>query len=368
MADTTLVEIEAIPWVVALTEPFGIATGAQDVAENVLVRVRLADGTVGIGEAAPFPAVNGETQADAMAAVLSARNAVLGEDAARYRHLSHVIGEAVASAPSARAAIESAILDAVTKRVNLPLHQFFGGATLTLETDVTIVTGTAEQAFVAAMRAVANGFRTLKVKIGGGTLDHDVDRLDAIVRAAPEVRLVLDANASLSADDAVRVALHLGSERIALFEQPTAHDDLEGMHSVRRRTRVPVAADESARSAADVARIAAHRAADVINVKITKCGLVEACDMIAAARSFQLGLMIGGMVETPLAMTVSACLAAGHGGFSFVDLDTPFFMKHLPTRGGCYEPGSGDTAKAGPHLHLDSIHAGHGVTALPLPP
>ncbi|HEX7668344.1 MAG TPA: enolase C-terminal domain-like protein, partial [Polyangiaceae bacterium] len=254
--------------------------------------------------------------------------------------------------------IECAVLDAITRRAGMSLARFFGGADDTLETDMTIVTGDREHARAAAERAARNGFTTLKVKVGGGPLDDDVARLASIVLAAPGARLVLDANGSLSADAAVELVERVGAEKIALFEQPTAHDDLEGMHSVRRRTRVPVAADESARSAADVGRLAAHRAADVVNIKVTKCGLMEACDMIAAARSFELGLMIGGMVESPLAMTVSACLAAGHGGFAFVDLDTPFFMKDAPTTGGCYD-GSGPAA--GPTLRLGHITAGHGV-------
>ncbi len=77
--------------------------------------------------------------------------------------------------------------------------------------------------------------------------------------------------------------------------------------------------------------------------------------MIAAARGYSLGLMIGGMVETELAMTVSACLAAGVGGFGFVDLDTPLFMKHSPAVGGWEQ--------SGPKIRVSHIRAGHGVAA-----
>jgi L-alanine-DL-glutamate epimerase-like enolase superfamily enzyme len=242
----------------------------------------------------------------------------------------------------------------------MSLWHFFGGAEETLETDITIVTGTPDHARSAAERAARAGFTTLKVKVGGESLDHDVERLEAILLAAPNARLVLDANGSFGADEAVELVERVGRDRIALFEQPTAHDDLEGMRSVRRRTRVAVAADESVRSAADVATVAFERAADVVNVKITKCGVAEACDIVAAARSFHLGLMIGGMVETPLAMSVSACLAAGTGGFSFVDLDTPFFMKSLPTVGGygLVPPAT---------LCVSNIAEGHGVTVVTVP-
>lgn len=360
MGASRIVSAGGEPWNIGLTEPFGIATGAQRVAENVLVRVQLEDGTAGLGEAAPFPAVNGETQAAALAAVKRAASAIAGLDASRFRYVAAAIRESTDGVPSAAAALEMAVLDAVTRRARVSLWEFFGGAEETLETDITIVTGDAEHARNAALRATADGFRTLKVKIGGGPLDVDLARLAAIVDAAPAARLVLDANASLSADEAVEIVERLGADRIALFEQPVAADDLEGMRTVRRRTRVKVAADESARSASDVARLAMERAADVVNVKITKCGLAEACDIVAAARGFSMELMIGGMVETKLAMTVSACLAAGQGGFAFVDLDTPLFMKDAPTRGGW--------ERVGPLLRVSHIEAGHGVSVAGPPP
>ncbi|MGC4092383.1 MAG: enolase C-terminal domain-like protein [Polyangiaceae bacterium] len=143
---------------------------------------------------------------------------------------------------------------------------------------------------------------------------------------------------------------------VALFEQPTAAADLEGLLRVEREAKVLVAADESARSASDVARIARMHAASVVNIKIMKTGVVEAWDMIACAKSHGLGLMVGGMVETELAMTTSACLAAGVGGFRFVDLDTPLFMAARPLGGGFEQ--------RGPRLRVDHIEHGHGVVFL----
>lgn len=359
VGSSTIVEVRAEPWNVALTEPFGIATGTQHEAENVLVRVVLDDGTVGIGEAAPFPAVNGETQADALSSIARAKDAMRGKDATRFRYLSAAIREATESSPSARCALESAALDAIARRAGMSLWRLFGGAEERLETDITIVTGDADHARRSAASASQRGFRTLKVKVGGGPIDRDVERLAAIVDAAPDARLVLDANGALSADQAIELVERVGPERIALFEQPTAANDLEGMHAVRRRTRVLVAADESARTPEDVTRLAMERAADVVNVKITKTGVAGACDIIALARGFSLDLMIGGMVETPLAMSVSACLAAGQGGFRFVDLDTPLFMKDLPTEGGYRQEG--------PILDVSHIERGHGVSVVTRP-
>jgi len=110
-------------------------------------------------------------------------------------------------------------------------------------------------------------------------------------------------------------------------------EDLEGMAEVSRKGGVPVAADEAAASPRDVHRLARSRAADVVNIKLMKCGVREALETDRIARAAGLGLMIGGMVESYLAMGCAAHLAAGFGGFNFVDLDTPLWFARNPMRG-----------------------------------
>jgi o-succinylbenzoate synthase len=351
-------DVSAEPLDIELIEPFGIAGGAQTAASNVLVRLTLEDGTEGLGEAAPFPAVSGETQGQAMNAVYAARDSLLGEDASRFRSLAARIREIIAGVPSARCALEAALLDAVARRTGLSLWRLFGGMEPSLVTDITIPTGDPEHARASAARAIFRGFDTLKIKVGAGTPELDIERIRGIVASAPQCRLVLDANASLSARAAIDLVRALGplAGRIALFEQPTPAADPHALREVREATGLKIAADESARSAAEVAELAALSAVDVINVKIMKSGIGEALDMIAVARAHGLGLMVGGMVESSLAMTVSACLAAGQGGFTFVDLDTPLFMRGSPLRGGM--------KLEGPRITVDHIEAGHGLRRL----
>lgn len=355
MSAATIVEVSAAPLDIALTEPFGIATGVQASAQNVVVKLRLADGTVGIGEAAPFPAVNGETQSVALSAITAAAPGLRGFDVRRWRLLAAELREAVPESPSARAALEGAALDALCRMRKSSLWEFFGGAEPELSSDITIPTGSAGEAAESAARALAGGFTTLKVKVGGAPLEHDVERLRALTRAAPNARLVLDANGSLTQDSAIELLRAIGriAARVVLFEQPTPAFDLSGLRAVRQTAQVAVAADESARSARDVAKLVVAGACDVINVKIMKSGIAEALDMVAAARAHGLGLMIGGMVESKLAMTISACLAAGLGGFSFVDLDTPLFMANSPFIGGFDQEGA--------RIRVDGIELGHGV-------
>lgn len=340
---------------IPLREPFGIAGGAQELAANLLVTVELADGTLGLGEAAPFPAFNGETQAGAQAAVARARAAVEGEDARGWRRIAAALGAAIPGAGAARCAIETAILDALTRRAGMPLWAFFGGAETSLITDITIPTGTAAQAEQAAARIAADGFTTIKLKVGGAGAATDLDRIEAIHGAAPGCALILDGNGGLTAAgalDLVRGAARLGA-RVILLEQPVPRADEDGMRELCRLSGTDVAADESISSLSDAARIARSGAATVLNLKLMKHGIAEALDIAAVGRAAGLKLMIGGMVESVLAMTTSACLAAGLGGFSFVDLDTPLFLAENPFDGGF--------AQEGPRLDLTGISAGHGV-------
>jgi L-alanine-DL-glutamate epimerase-like enolase superfamily enzyme len=264
-----------------------------------------------------------------------------------------------AAVPTAIAGVEMALFDALSRSRGLSLLDWFGRVQTSLTTDITITTSTAEDpvsvAVAAARRAAIDGFTTLKLKVGKDPLAVEVNRVASIAAAAPQARLVLDANAGYSVRDAVHLLDALGPvrDRIDTFEQPVAREDWEGLIEVERKGGVPVCADESVRHPEDLRRLARLGGPSVINIKTAKFGFVRAWDIAQAARALGFRLMIGGMVETELAMSASACLAAGLGGFDFVDLDTPLFMRERPLVGGFRQ--------RGPHLDLSGIELGHGV-------
>lgn len=317
---------------VPMKEPFGIAGGAQTRAANVLARAELADGTVGWGEGAPMPAFNGETQAGTLAAARRAAAALRGADAGAFN--SWGLARLLPRRACARAAVETALLDAWTRSLGVPLRTLFGGAADRLATDITIPIVPPDKAARAARDIRAFGVRTLKIKVGRRVPD-DAARVLAALAAAPGSELMLDANAGYSAADALRLLGLLRAEGAepVLFEQPVAAGDLAGLRRVRRDGKVRVAADESADSPAAVLRLAAAGACDVVNVKVMKLGLLGALETARTARACGFSLMIGGLVETRLGMTAAAHLACGLGGFEFADLDTPLFLARDPMRG-----------------------------------
>ena len=355
MTPTTIASVEASALDLRLTEPFAIASGARTTAANVLVRLTLNDGTVGLGEAAPFPEVSGETQASSLEAVLSTREWLVGRDARNYRPLSARLGEAIGAQAAARCALEIALFDALTRHWRIPLWVFFGGQGTAIHTDMTITAGDADHAARAAAAVVARGISTIKIKVGACPPEQDAQRLAAVRRVAPHAPLIIDANGGYTPDEAARLLdrLRAGGIAVELFEQPVSPPDWA---EFRRRTDtrgVRLCADESARSAADVVRLIADDAVDAVNIKPMKCGVVEALAIWNVARAADKRIMIGGMVESSLAMTFSVHFAAGLGGFSYADLDTPMFMKDDPFQGGFRQRGS--------ELDVAHVDAGHGV-------
>jgi L-alanine-DL-glutamate epimerase-like enolase superfamily enzyme len=104
-----------------------------------------SDGTLGLGEAAPFPAVNGETRAHAERALELVRPALLELELEPWRETSER-ARPLLTAPSALCAFETALLDAFTRRAKMSLFDFFGGNEPILRTDITLTIGDAAQA------------------------------------------------------------------------------------------------------------------------------------------------------------------------------------------------------------------------------
>jgi L-alanine-DL-glutamate epimerase-like enolase superfamily enzyme len=248
-------------------------------------------------------------------------------------------------------AIETAILDCQAKLRRVSIRELLGGAESSLVTDITITTGTVEEAEREAREFA--GFNTLKVKVGGGNFDRDVARVRVIRHARPDARILVDANAGFSIEEAVEFARAVADAEIDLFEQPVPAGDWDALAEVRRRTKLAIALDESVTHASDVTEAKRRGAADAVNAKIMKSGVFEVLRIAERARVEGLKRMIGGMVETRLAMGTSASIAAGLGGFAYIDLDTPLFLADDPFVGGYRQDGE--------TLDLRPIRLGHGL-------
>ena len=157
----------------------------------------------------------------------------------------------------------------------------------------------------------------LKVKIGG---EGDIERIRAVVEAAPAARIILDANEGWT-DDNIRENLAAAAELgVALIEQPLPAGRDAILRSIAHP--MPICADESVHTAADLPALAGLY--DAVNIKLDKAGgLTAALQLRDAARAAGFAIMVGCMVGTSLAMAPAVLLAEGA---EFTDLDGPLLL------------------------------------------
>jgi len=336
MSTSTITRVEFWPIDIPITDPFVVATGARVVAENVFVRITLLDGTQGYGEAAPFPEVGGETRESCLATLGQLAPALIGQPPQDYPALARRMAEVAQSHPAARCGLETALLDAHCRSTHIPLWQLWGNPDVRpRDTDITIPIATGEKTVALARGWYEKGFRLFKMKVGKDA-DEDIRRLEAVHRALPGISFIGDGNQGFSREDCLTFArgVRQFGGTMVLLEQPVVREDLDSMAAIRRETGIPVAADEAVRSLADARIVVERGAADYINIKIMKTGVVEAAEIAAYTLTSGLKLMVGGMVETRIAMGCSFSLVLGMKGFDVLDLDTPLLLANDPIAGG----------------------------------
>ncbi len=340
-----IVSVSAQPWTLPLVSPFVIAARTATEARNVRIKIETEDGMTGLGASAPVGYVTGESVDSVLDALSGMQAEFTGLSFDRLSPLLTRANTLLADAPAARAGLEIALYDVWAKARHLPLSQHFGGSLERVTTDVTIPIVLPGEASALAAAAWEDGFRALKVKVGDPNgPDADLARIEAVLAAVPKIRLRIDANQGFAPEAAVvfAQALEKMSAAIDLLEQPVDKSDVAGLKYVRDYTSLPVFADESARSVAEVLALLQADAVDGINVKLMKSGITGALQIITLTQAFGKKLMLGCMLETGAGIAAAAQIAAGTGAFDFLDLDSHRLLKPVPGLSGGYEVSGGE--------------------------
>lgn len=317
-----IADVRVAPLDLPLTEPFEISLGTQTAAENVAVAVETENGTVGYGEGSPIAPVTGETRAAAVETARAAAELLEGTDLSDHRARVGELRAAFPGAVSATLAVETALLDAYCRAREIPLAALFGGDPAPVETDLTVPIVEPDDARETARTAAERGFDHLKIKTGTDVI-ADVERVVAVREGAPAAELKVDANQGWTPAETARFADACADRgvELALIEQPVRADDVAGLARAREDISIPIAADETVFTPADALRVVREDAADVINLKLGKSGLLGAREIVAIAEAANLELMIGCMLESAIGIHAAAHVVAGTGAFSYVDLD-----------------------------------------------
>ncbi|XP_031251605.1 L-Ala-D/L-amino acid epimerase-like [Pistacia vera] len=332
---------EGRPLNVIVSEAINVGSESVEKVENVGVRIELSNGCVGWGEVAVVPLVGGDDQAKALVKV---REACQFLRQTPPMTLNLALDEIAAILPGAefasvRTGVEMALIDAVASSIDVPLWRLFGGVSNSLSTAITIPSVSPSETTELASKYCKLGFKTLKLKVGKD-LNADIEVLQAIQTVHPHCSLILDANEGYSSKEAIEALGKLNDKGIIhfLFEQPVHRDDWKGLRDVNNVARdvygINVIADESVKSLVDVQKVIKENLASVINIKLSKFGVMGTLEIVEVARLCGMKLMIDGMVETRLATGFAGHLAAGLGCFKYINLNSPLLLLEDPVVGG----------------------------------
>lgn len=315
-------EIEVIKFSIPI-EPFAIATGTMYHAQNTLIRIHTDAGITGSGECSAFPMITGETQSTCFVMALDFARIWKGKNALDIEERMQDLHRYADFNSTIKSAFDMALYDIAAQAAGKPLYAFLGGVPKRMETDLTIGISDADEMAATAKDFVTRGVNIIKVKLGKDPAG-DVERVKKIRDAVGEkIQLRIDANQGWDFNGAVYALTEMGDYNIQFCEQPMRTWLDHKLPELINLSPVPVMADESVYDHHDAERIAAAGACDFINIKMAKSGgLLEAKKIIEVAARYRIGCMMGGMLESRLALTAFAHFAASHEEIIFYDMDT----------------------------------------------
>jgi len=316
--------------------PFTIATGTMEYAQNIFIRIHTNAGYYGVGECSAFPMIVGETQATCFemakdfAAIWKGKNAL--EIVCRLDELdSHT-----AFNTTIKSAFDMALHDLAARHANQPLYIFLGGKKKEIETDLTIGIDSPENMAQTAIAFKEKGVRIIKIKLGKNE-KADVERVKQIRDAVGEdIILRIDANQGWDFDAAAWALQEMGKYNIQFCEQPMRYWDDDQLPALKKISPVKIMADESIFDHHDAQRLIQNKACDFVNIKFSKSGgILEAQKINKVCTQNNIPCMMGGMLESRIALTAFAHFAMAHDNIIFYDMDTCMLgHKQDPVTGG----------------------------------
>jgi L-alanine-DL-glutamate epimerase-like enolase superfamily enzyme len=313
------VRISARQATLELAETFVISRGSQDTAEVVYVEIE-HEGQVGYGEATPIERY--EQSAESALAYLEEHAEALGDDPWA---LEEIESELPPEQFAARAGIDAALHDLQGKLAGIPVWRLLGLRRAGPPTSWTIWLGDPDD-MARRAETVGDKFKRLKLKLGGGD-GLDVERVRA-VRGVTKLPLMVDVNEWWALEEALEALPQLAELGVEYCEQPLRAADPEGPR-LKEHSPLPIYVDEDCHVAADVPACAER--AHGVNIKLAKSGGIrEAIRIAHVARALGLGVMLGCMNESGLAVAAGAQVASL---CDHVDLDGNLLLRHDPWPG-----------------------------------
>lgn len=318
--------IEAQLELIPLKSPFITALRRVENVEFVRIKIICEDGSVGIGEAPATKAITNEDTYDIMNSIWKMEEHLIGhtlEDALSIVHTNCEIGS------SAKACLDIALVFLQAKEKNQVLFEYFGSLKpIQLKTDITISFKPVHEMIEDARVALKNGMDILKVKVADD-IKHAINITKSLASLFPNATLIIDANQAWSVEDSFTYIDAMKGVKVELIEQPVIAEDVDGLKKITEYSDIPILADEAVFSLEDAKKIVVSKSADMINIKLMKCGgLSKAVEILEYAKSKDVKCMLGSMLEGPYSINVALHLAMAYPEtIAYIDLDSPLLYK-----------------------------------------
>lgn len=294
---TTIQRVQVLPLPLRLKRPLHWGRG-QQLAQPVhaLVCVELSDGARGVAEAPPRPGIYGET--------LDSIRAIIGQELAMrlvgqtVRGRSDLAGlqrqlTAIRNNHTARGALDLALHSALARSRGVPLAGLINATRPTVQVSSIVSSGERDAVLQEAQEALAAGLRVLKVKVGRA-FARDLETLRALRRLVGDgVTLYADVNECFTAQNALPRLEQLAELGLRWCEEPLPVTQLQERAALRADSPLPLIADDSAFTLAELERELAHDSFDILNLKTARNGFSEATAMETAALAQGVGVMVG---------------------------------------------------------------------------
>lgn len=329
-----ITDVKIEKFAIELTEPFKIAFAEVTHSVSVLIKIETDEGYIGYGEAAPFAPVTGESTDGCIEILNIYRQGLIGMNPMDIEKIHAMMDNLAHGNGSAKCAVDIALFDIRGKVMGQPVYRVLGGYQGLVQNDVTIGINEPEKMAAAAEHYVKEeGYGILKIKAGIHVQD-DLKALTLIRQAVgPDVRLRVDANQGYNVNEAV-IALE-GMKKIGIeaVEQCLPDWDMEGSSYLRKKVGgIQIMLDESIHTTKDAARACKMDAADILNIKLMKCGgLYRGAQIATIAENFGVTCMVGCMLETKIAITAGLSLVAAMKNITEADCDSFLYYKDSET-------------------------------------
>ncbi|MBC1731491.1 dipeptide epimerase [Listeria seeligeri] len=321
----TKIKTHIVP--IQLSSTFKTALREVSHVNVVRVYIHFDNGIVGIGEAAPTHVITGDTEASITSAINDIFGPFLiGRELDEELTILDEMKSLLVHNSSPKAAIDIALHDALAKASSKPLYEFLGGGSPRLETDYTISIGTPDKMVQDAKTKVAEGFKSLKIKLGLDPVEIEVAKIRRMNEAlGGKIPFRIDANQGWTPDVAIQILNEWSDIPIDFIEQPVKSWDFAGMAKVTANTNIPIMADESLFGIHDAKRLLDEKCCNLLNIKLMKsAGIKEARAIHDLASEYKVDCMIGTMIEGYASLSAAAHFAASAKQVKFYDLDVPF--------------------------------------------